>query len=122
MALSGWLKWLPLGKVAQIAPEKLNTLLAQSRVQIIDVRTAEEWRRSRIPGAVNLPITRFSRANIDALQLRQDAPVVAICLSAHRSIPAVRQLKAMGYNNVYQLQQGMRHWWQLNLPCESSVD
>ena len=118
MALSGWLKWLPFGKVPEIAPQKLQALLTQSAVQIIDVRTEEEWRRSRIPGALNLPITQFSRANIDALQLRRDAPVVAICLSAHRSIPAVRQLQAMGFAQVYQLQQGMRQWWQLRMPCE----
>lgn len=117
MNLSRCMKWIPFGKVPEVAPTELNNLL-QTGVQIVDVRTAEEWRHSHIRTAINLPITQFSQANIDALNLKKDVPIVTICLSAHRSIPAVRQLQSLGYTQVFQLKQGMRHWWQLELPCE----
>lgn len=118
MALSGWLKWLPFGRVPELTADKVLTMLTEGSVQILDVRTREEWRRSHIAGALNLPIMSFSRENVVALGLEKERPIIAICLSAHRSIPAVRQLKAMGYSNVYQLESGMRKWWQLGLPCE----
>ena len=118
MALSDFFKWLPFGKVPELAPEKVLALVTDGSVQILDVRTQEEWRRSHISGAMNLPIMHFSRENVGALGLDQQRPVIAVCLSAHRSIPAVRQLKAMGFSEVYQLESGMRKWWQLGLPCE----
>jgi rhodanese-related sulfurtransferase len=36
--------------------------------------------------------------------------VVAICASAHRSVPAVRLLRAAGYKNAMQLKGGMLSW------------
>lgn len=116
MRFFGFLQWLPFGKVPELCADELQALDRTTKVQIVDVRTAEEWRRSRISGAINLPITQFSRANVAALGLDPALPVIAICLSAHRSRPAVRQLKAMGFTQVYQLQQGMLHWWKLGLP------
>ena len=37
-------------------------------------------------------------------------PVVAICLSAHRSIPAARLLRAHGFPDAAQLAGGMLAW------------
>jgi len=37
--------------------------------------------------------------------------IVAVCLSAHRSIPAVAALRDNGYVNACQLQGGMLAWW-----------
>lgn len=121
MSFFDFLKWLPFGSVPEMSAETLQSLLEEEprQVQLLDVRTAEEWRRSRIPGAINLPITSCSRANITALKLDSTRPVIAICLSAHRSRPAVRQLKAMGFASATQLRQGMMRWWKLDYPCES---
>lgn len=122
MSFFDFLKWLPFGSVPEMNAETLQSLLEEEprQVQLLDVRTAEEWRRSRILGAINLPITSCSRANIKALGLNPTQPVIAICLSAHRSRPAVRQLKAMGFASVMQLEQGMMGWWKLGYPCEPS--
>lgn len=38
-------------------------------------------------------------------------------ISAHRSIPAVRKLRARGYE-ARQLRGGMLAWWRAGLPCE----
>ncbi len=121
MSLSRWFKWLPFGSVPEISAQQLQTLVLANKVQLVDVRTREEWRRSRIAGAVNLPIFQFSREQVAALTLQQDRPIVAICLSAHRSVPAVRQLQALGYREVFQLAGGMKQWWQQELPCEGTA-
>ena len=58
-------------------------------------------------GKQNIPITRFTREAVQALNFDKEKPVVAICLTAHRSIPAVRVLKEMGFKDAKQLQGGM---------------
>ncbi len=109
-------RWLPFGQVAELSAEELHNQMDQGQVQIIDVRTRQEWLSSRIPGAINLAITHFSKSNIESLNLDKKIPTVAICLSAHRSIPAVRQLHQLGFENCQQLKGGMRSWWKNDLP------
>jgi len=50
----------------------------------------------------------------------KEKPVVAICLTAHRSIPAVRVLKEMGFKDAKQLQGGMTQWWIQKFPCSKN--
>jgi rhodanese-related sulfurtransferase len=88
-----------------------------TRPQILDVRTALEWRSGRVPGAIHVPITDFS-ARLASLELDKNRPIVAICLSAHRSIPAVRMLQKNGFGNACQLQGGMRSWWKAKFPVD----
>jgi len=113
--------WLPFGRVAEISAFQLSERLDPGPApQIIDVRSHAEWRRSHIQGAVNVPIHELKN-RISALQLDPARPVVAICLSAHRSIPAVRLLQLHGFDQAVQLQGGMLAWWREEFPtqCES---
>jgi rhodanese-related sulfurtransferase len=89
--------------------------------QVVDVRTATEWHRSRIPGAMNVPIQEL-RQRLDSLSLDAGRPVIAICLSAHRSIPAVRLLRARGFEHAVQLQGGMLAWWKAGYATEADRD
>jgi rhodanese-related sulfurtransferase len=126
MRFKAWLKrffsWVPFGKVPEIKAEKLSRMLNDgSRPQILDVRTELEWRTSHIPGAISTPVTHFSAA-LAELQLDKNRPIIAICLSAHRSIPAVRTLRELGYRDACQLQGGMLSWWHHKLPVEHAGD
>ncbi len=110
--------WVPVGRVPDISASELQTRLAGgNRVQIVDVRSRTEWRRSHIPGAVSVPIHALKDC-LTALQLDGQKPIVAICLSAHRSIPAVRLLHAQGFENAVQLRGGMLAWWHKRYPTE----
>ncbi len=107
--------WLPFGGVPEILPLRLADALAGGKPpQLLDVRTAAEYERGHIAGAVSVPITELAaRAPFVALDRRR--PVVAICLSAHRSIPAVRLLRRHGFDAV-QLAGGMLAWRRAALP------
>ena len=108
--------WVPLGQVTEISAADLNDqLISGIPPQIIDVRTHKEWQKSRIEGAVNVPIQQLKK-NIHSLKLDAERPVIAICLSAHRSIPAVRLLHARGFPNAAQLRGGMLSWWKQDFP------
>lgn len=109
--------WLPLGAVPEIPATRLaKDLSAFPPPQLVDVRSEAEFRRGRIPGAVSAPIQTLRR-RLPSLELDRSRPVVAICLTAHRSIPAVRLLRAQGYDAA-QLAGGMLAWRSAGFPEE----
>ena len=113
--------WVPFGRVPEMSAAALaRQLKADQAPQLLDVRTAAEWRRSRLAGAVNVPIVELKR-RLGGLALDPGRPVVAICLSAHRSIPAVRLLADHGFSDVRQLAGGMLAWWRAGLPTDSGA-
>jgi rhodanese-related sulfurtransferase len=116
--LSKLMRWLPFGKVPEIDPQALHASMSGSNPPgILDVRSSGEWEKSRITGAVNVPITELA-SRLGELPFDRNKPLVTICLSAHRSIPAVRLLREAGYKDVRQLRGGMLNWWKAKLPAD----
>jgi rhodanese-related sulfurtransferase len=107
--------WLPFGRVPEIAAAELAAALdGAAPPQLVDVRTPGEYHAGHIHGAVLAPITQLA-ARAPALGLDPARPVVAVCLSAHRSIPAVRLLQRLGFRAA-QLAGGMHAWRARGLP------
>ena len=106
-----YLWWLPVGSVPEVSARDLQREIMSKdhEVQILDVRTRNEWRQGAIEGALLMPLN-ILKSQLHTLPYDRDKPVVAICRSAHRSIPAVRLLRAAGFKNVRQLQGGMLAW------------
>lgn len=101
--------WLPFGRVPEIPPARLAHDLARvPPPQVLDVRSEREFRRGHVRGAVNVPLQQLVR-RLPSLALDRARPVVAICLTAHRSIGAVRLLRAEGFA-ASQLAGGMLAW------------
>lgn len=103
--------WRPFGAVAEISAQNLERQLAngKDKPQLLDVRTHAEWQSGVIDGAVLVQVQDL-KSRIDGLDFDKSKPVIAICRSAHRSIGAVRLLKAAGYEDPMQLQGGMLVW------------
>jgi phage shock protein E len=69
---------------------------------VIDVRSPEEFRREHLPQAINIPLGNLG----DGLPQRvkdKNQVLLLHCLSGGRSGLAQRQLKKMGYTNVFNL-------------------
>ncbi len=116
--LNEWLWWLPFGRVPEVSAPELQSLIKSGNApQLLDVRTRAEWEKGHIAGAVHVPITGFRR-RLSTINIDATRPIVTICLSAHRSIPAVRLLQQKGFQHVYQLSGGMLAWWRARLPTE----
>lgn len=115
----GWFWWWPFGSVPEISAQQLAVLCKHGSAppQLLDVRTSTEWRSGHIAGAINVPIAEFN-SRIDGLRLEGTRPIIAICRSAHRSVPAVRLLQRQGFRNACQLQGGMLAWHKAALPVE----
>ena len=109
--------WLPFGKVPEVPAAGLaKELVLAPPPQVVDVRTGAEFRRGHVQGAVNVPIQELP-ARLPGLGLERGRAVVAICLSGHRSIPAVRLLRARGFE-ASQLRGGMLAWRAAGFPEE----
>jgi rhodanese-related sulfurtransferase len=111
--------WSPFGNVPEISARELYERLTHSaKIQIVDVRTRPEFSRGHIAGAVNVPI-QLLRREFPHLGLDSSRPVVTICKTAHRSVPATRVLRAHGFDAV-QLAKGMDEWRRQQLPVEKA--
>ncbi len=107
--------WLPFGRVPEVEAAELELQLRNGGApQVVDVRTGIEWREGHIRGARHVPLAHLKR-DLPRLALDRERPVVAVCLTAHRSVPAVRLLASRGFRAV-QLAGGMRAWRAHGLP------
>jgi rhodanese-related sulfurtransferase len=74
-------------------------------VVVVDVREPHEFAAGHIPGAVNLPLSRF-----DPGDLPQGKPVALICQAGGRSRNALAKARAAGRDDVKHFAGGMSQW------------
>ena len=93
----------------QVSPNELNKWLSKEGLSIvlIDVREKDEYKRIRIPGSSNLPITHLMKGIED---VSKDANVYLVCRSGRRSLRAAHMMNTLGYQNVRVLGGGMLGW------------
>jgi len=65
---------------------------------LLDVRTAQEYRESHIPGSKNVPLQTIDK--VESVAENKDTPLFVYCYSGSRSRQAVNMLQHMGYTNV----------------------
>jgi rhodanese-related sulfurtransferase len=97
-----------------LAPALVQALQEPRPPQLVDVRTQLEYAAGHIEGAIHVPVTGLAGRRLH-LELDPERAVVAICLTAHRSIPAVRLLRRHGLEAL-QLAGGMLAWRAAGLP------
>lgn len=96
--------------------ELYSQLEAGQTIFILDVREHQELKSTGyIKGAVNIPVGQVAN-RIEELPADLDAPIVAVCESGARSGHAALYLRAYGYNNVKNLEYGMRGWTTAGYP------
>lgn len=64
---------------------------------LVDVREPGEFAGERLPGSVNVPL---SRLEAEAEDLPRDRKLLILCRSGRRSEDAARRLAAMGFRDV----------------------
>lgn len=82
---------------------------------LLDVRTDAEFASGHLTGATQIDFYRsdFEEA-LSALDKNQ--PVFVYCRSGNRSGKAAKQMKAMGFKEVYNLEGGIGAWARRNQP------
>lgn len=94
---------------ARVGTDEFATVITQPGVQIIDVRTPEEFADGHIRGAVNIPVQQpdFSA---QIARLDKDATYAVYCRSGNRSQPAVAAMREAGITHIYELAGGTKDW------------
>ncbi|WP_455209533.1 rhodanese-like domain-containing protein [Kaarinaea lacus] len=93
-------------------------LINHNNALVLDVRTQEEFAKSHILNAVNIPMGLLS-SRISEIQDRKTDPIILVCQSGNRSLQSARTLKKNTFDQLYNLSGGMLSWQQANLPIES---
>ena len=88
--------------------EAITMMEEETDYIILDVRTAEEFKEKRIPGAINIPNETIGTEDIPELP-DKDQLVLVYCRSGNRSKQASEKLVKLGYTNIVEFG-GINDW------------
>jgi thioredoxin 1 len=102
-------------KSVALEPDEFNRKMAENNVQILDVRTQEEYDLSHLANAVNIDIRKpdFDR---NSAALYKDIPVYVYCKSGKRSSDAAEKLRTLGFGQVVEMKGGIEDWQKKGFP------
>lgn len=92
-----------------VSADEFATLIADSDIQRLDVRTVAEYSEEHIPGSININVLDEQFAAIADSTLQKDKPIALYCRSGKRSKKAAAILSRKGYK-VYELDKGFIGW------------
>lgn len=89
-------------------------------IQLVDVRTPEEFKTGHIENAINVDWS--GNAFVEQITLLDKSkPVFVYCLSGGRSSSAAREMRKIGFEYVFEMPGGMMEWRNNRLPISSTV-
>ena len=102
----------------RVDPAMFANVVATPGVQIIDVRSPEEFAQGHIEGAVNYNVEGPDFvAQISALDPMGTYAVY--CRSGNRSQVAVNAMSSIGINGIFELESGIISWEDAGFPVVS---
>merc|ERR1711937_67029 len=102
-------------KVKDVNVTMFNETMQEPDAFILDVRSKEEFDKGHIEGAVQ--ITSDELPNRDGeLPENKESPVLVYCNSGRRSADVANTLLFMGYENVMNLEPGIKGWVKAGMP------
>jgi rhodanese-related sulfurtransferase len=108
------------GGAKNVTAAQAVQLINHKDALILDVRTQDEYQKSHILNAVNIPLGLLD-SRVPEIQDHKSHPVILVCQSGNRSQQAARTLKKHAFDEIHNLSGGMYSWQQANLPVESGA-
>ena len=103
-----------------VSPKEFQTLLRQGTYQLLDVRTAEEFKGGFIKGALQADWLKSKEFADRTSHLDKAKPVYIYCASGVRSADAAKLLRKKGYQ-VTEMSGGLNAWKKQSLPLEQQA-
>ncbi len=101
---------LAQGTIKKIDKAALKEVIKADDVQLIDVRTAEEYEAEHIGNAVNFNIIDRKMFVDQIKDLDRQKPVYVYCKIGGRSKRAAKLLKEKGFVEIYDYSGGYNDW------------
>lgn len=93
-----------------VKKEVFKEIIGLGKVQLVDVRTPEEFLAGHIDKAKNINFNDPNFKQTIATSLNKNKPVAIYCRSGRRSASALIILKEMGFKDIYDLEGGFLNW------------
>ena len=109
--------------VRTISREELKGKLDRDEgVVVVETLGPAYYEDAHLPGAINIPHTEVDELAPKMLP-DKSAEVVVYCSNriCQNSPQAARRLDALGYENVYDYEEGKQDWIEAGLPTESGA-
>lgn len=96
-------------EIQVLAPQEFHDATAGKNVQLLDVRTAQEFGEGHVANAVNVDVLEddFSEK---VKGLNPEKPVYVYCRSGKRSAKATAILEGLGFKEIYDMEGGYLQW------------
>ena len=107
----------------EITREELKAKLDRGEeVVLVETLGPKYYGDAHLPGAINVPHTEVDELAPKMLP-DKSAQVVVYCSNraCQNSPQAARRLEALGYENVYDYEEGKQDWIEAGLPTESGT-
>lgn len=99
------------------AQDAASFLQTHPLAQVLDVRSAAEFRAGALPNAIHLSFGDPAfKSNLG--QLDSQHPVLVYCAGGYRSRKAVKLLRKHGFNHIQHLHRGYYSWKLAGLPID----
>lgn len=96
--------------VSIISVSDFEKAIQENKLQLIDVRTPQEYSKGYIANAVNFPIAARKKFKKSLNSLNKNKPVYIYCHSGVRSRRASKILKRLGFTKIYDFKGGWKAW------------
>lgn len=105
----------PVDGVQVLEVSKYEKKMTQPEVQLVDVRTPEEFNEGHLENAINIDVTADD-FDAKVASLDKEKPVMVYCKSGGRSAKASARLKELGFKTISDLEGGITNWKSENKP------
>lgn len=95
------------GSYKDVTVDEAKEMIDSGKVEVLDVRTPEEFAAGHIPGAKLVPLQVLEGM---LSELDKEQKYVVACQSGNRSTKASGILTEHGFKNIYNMSGGMNEW------------
>lgn len=101
-----------------VSAEEMKALIEMDDVQLVDVRTKEEYELEHLDKAQNIDV-RSPDFDQQITKLDKNKPVLLYCKSGMRSAECAEKLKDAGFVKIYDLSGGITKWKYAGFPTKT---
>jgi rhodanese-related sulfurtransferase len=109
-----WIQSL-LSPIKTVGTSELTMQVNRQDATVLDIRTADEYRKGHITGARNIPLANL-KDQLASLDNAKDKPIIVVCFAGMSARGAAATLRKAGFSAVSVLGGGMNAWTAANLP------